>query len=235
MEPEYLTPDESESENTADTVAVAAAPQPDLKDAFITYLLENGQRPPSVFKFARDLGISESAFYTQYNSFDALEKDIWTGYATQAIDTVTSDPVYAGYTIREKLLSFYFTLVQNLLTNRSYVLLTLKGGHEPLRIFPSVLSGFRKVFVEYAKNLVAMGLADGEIAARPYITDKYGESLWLQLMFVINFWLKDESAGFEKTDAAIEKAVNLSMDVMGRNTLDSAFDFAKFLFQSRKN
>jgi hypothetical protein len=48
--------------------------------------------------------------------------------------------------------------------------------------------------------------------------------------FVIGFWIKDNSQGFEKTDAAIEKAVNLSFDLLGKNIADSAFDFAKFVF-----
>ena len=36
-----------------------------------------------------------------------------------------------------------------------------------------------------------------------------------------------------KGDAAVEKAINVSMDVMGSNALDSAFDFAKFVWQNK--
>ena len=66
------------------------------------------------------------------------------------------------------------------------------------------------------------------------ITDRYDEALWLQVMFVFRFWLKDDSPGFwKKTDAAIEKSVNLAFDLMGKSAVDSFVDFAKFLFQSR--
>jgi hypothetical protein len=51
------------------------------------------------------------------------------------------------------------------------------------------------------------------------------------LAFVIHFWLKDDSADFERTDACIEKSVQLTMDFVGRNAVDKLFDFGKFLFQ----
>jgi len=55
----------------------------------------------------------------------------------------------------------------------------------------------------------------------------------LQLLFVIGFWIKDDSIAFEKTDAAIEKAVNLSFDLMGKGPLDAMLDFGKFLYQNK--
>jgi hypothetical protein len=52
------------------------------------------------------------------------------------------------------------------------------------------------------------------------------------------FWwfyvLKDDSKDFEKTDAAIEKSVQLSFELIGKGVLDVAIDFGKFLFQNRK-
>jgi hypothetical protein len=45
--------------------------------------------------------------------------------------------------------------------------------------------------------------------------------------------MDDTSNAFEKTDAAIEKSVNLAMDLMGKSPLDAALDFGKFLFQNK--
>ena len=45
----------------------------------------------------------------------------------------------------------------------------------------------------------------------------------------MGFFAKDDTVNFERTDAAVEKAVTLSFDLVGRNTLDSAFDFVRFL------
>ena len=206
-----------------------------LRDAYMAYILEEGKQPASVYSFAKSLGISEADFYTAFNSFEVLEKGIFTGFHNQTVATLEADAAYAGYTVRERLLAYYFTLMQSLLANRSYVLRSMKGATPKAFSFtPELLSGMRKGFTDFASQLVAEGIQSSEIKSRPYISDKYAESLWLQLLFVLNFWLADESQGFEKTDAAIEKAVNLSMDLMGSSTVDAAFDFAKFLFQNRK-
>ena len=98
---------------------------------------------------------------------------------------------------------------------------------------PKFLTSFKSEFKTYIDNLVAEGLETEEIVKRPIITDRYYDGLWLQLMFVINFWIKDDSTNFEKTDAAIEKSVNLSFELMGKGPLDMMVDFAKFLYQNR--
>jgi hypothetical protein len=53
------------------------------------------------------------------------------------------------------------------------------------------------------------------------------------LLFVTDFWLKDKSPGFEKTDEAIERSLNLAFDLMGKSPLDSMLEFGKFLFQNK--
>jgi hypothetical protein len=53
------------------------------------------------------------------------------------------------------------------------------------------------------------------------------------MAFLLIFWKDDTSAGFEKTDAAIEKSVNLAFDLIGKGAVDSIFDFAKFLYQTK--
>ena len=77
------------------------------------------------------------------------------------------------------------------------------------------------------------GKETDEVVDRPIISNNYDEGLWRQVLFVLNFWAEDDSPNFERTDVAIEKAVNLSFDLMGRSAIDSAIDFARFLYQRR--
>ena len=68
-----------------------------------------------------------------------------------------------------------------------------------------------------------------------YLLDfKAFEMLLRHLHFVLMFWIKDESAEFEKTDEAIEKSVNLAFDLMGKGVVDNVFEFGKFLYQQAK-
>lgn len=204
-----------------------------LRQAYIQHILENGRRPASIYAFAKETNISEAEFYEHYNSFDTLEKDIWSGFLENTIAKLHSEEIYATYSVREKLLSFYFTWIEELKAHRSYILVTYQPSPLPL-VTPPALSKFKKEFIHFMNELVREGQETGEIMQRIILSERYADALWFQLLFVLDFWVRDESQGFEKTDAAIEKAVNLSFDIMGRNTLDSGLDFFKFLFQNRK-
>ena len=95
------------------------------------------------------------------------------------------------------------------------------------------LTNFKREFEKFVKDILTQGIGEKEVIERKYISDKYPFGFWLQLLFVINYWIKDESQDFEQTDAAIEKAVNLSFKLIGENTLDSIIDFGKFILQRK--
>jgi len=206
-----------------------------LKEAYIDYLLEHGKTPPSVYQFMKMQKKKEAEFYDYFNSFISLERDIWKGFAEETITRIQSDAVYMEYTVREKLLAFYYTMMEVLKNNRSYVMLRINQLPAPGRRSPNteVFSRLKEAFIDYANELIAEGKEIGEIVDRPVIGNRYDEGLWRQLQFVIQFWIKDDSQNFERTDEAIEKAVNLSFDIMGRGPIDAAVDFAKFLYQQR--
>ena len=47
----------------------------------------------------------------------------------------------------------------------------------------------------------------------------------------MKFWLSDTSKGFEKTDAFIEKSVNVVFEVFDNTRLDTILDLGKFLWK----
>lgn len=203
-----------------------------LIKSYKEYVLLNGAKPASVFKFMHDLKLNEAEFYTHFASFGALEKSVWSGYISSTIEALEKDEVYDTYSVREKLLSFYFSLIEVLKSDRSFVQLTFSHTKRS-PVTPSFLTSFRDAYKSYVQYLVVQGFENEEIVKRPIVGDKYHEGLWLQLLFVINFWLKDDSTSFENTDAAIEKSVNLSFELMGRGPLDMMIDFAKFLYHNK--
>ncbi len=199
------------------------------RDAYIKYWLENGKKPISVYTFTQQLGIPESTFYDNYSSFEALEKDIWRSFFVDTLEKLKPDATYLNYDSREKLLAFYFLWVQRLRENRSYILLQKdKYLAPPLHI--DQLESFRIAFYDYIRDLIKEGYQSGEIKERKFVSDQYVHGFWLQALFVLQYWVKDDSERFEMTDAAIEKAVNLSFQLISSNTLDSILDFGKFVF-----
>ena len=205
-----------------------------IKAAYMSHLLTHGQRPPSVYKFCLDLGISEDAFYSYAGSFEAIEAEIWKGFLDHTTTALNADKTFANFTAREKMLAFYFTLIEVLRKNRSYVLLEFSLTRKPA-VLPASLSTFRKGFEAFVSQTLEAGKESGEVASRPGLTARYPHLFWLHFGFILLFWRDDNSAGFERTDAAIEKSVNLAFDLIGKGAVDSTIDFAKFIYQSRTN
>lgn len=205
----------------------------EILDRYKKYILLNGEDPNSIFQFTEGLGIEEQVFYNYFSSFSAINKHVWLQYFEQTSQALSSDKNYQNYSAREKMLAFYFTLIEALKRDRSYVSYTFSSIKKP-QLTPNFLQDFKGQFHEYVRLIIGEGLETEEIVKRPVIGDRYFEGIWLQLLFVINFWLKDDSKNFENTDAAIEKSVNLSFELMGKGPLDNMIDFAKFLFHNRK-
>lgn len=207
--------------------------QEKIIEAYKDFVLRNGKNPASVYVFCDDNNITESEFYEYFSSFQNLDSEIWKSLVASTVDTLHANADYKEYEVSEKLLSFYYTLVEVFKKNRSYILVSYKNRNSR-EMKPAYLKGARKAFKSYIDSLLEEGMQSEEIKKRPYISDKYDEALWVQFLFVLYFWIKDDSPGFEKTDAAIEKAVKLSSELMGEGPVDSFIDLAKFLYQNAR-
>jgi hypothetical protein len=206
-----------------------------ILQAYVQQCLETQEGPKNVYVFAKSLGIEEKEFYTYYASLEAVEQDIFSTWFKQVKEEIEHTEVYAGYMAREKFLAFYFAWIEALKGHRSFVTLLYKRKTEgmPVPQFPVYLKNLKEHFIDFSKGIINEGIAGKEIEERKFLSDKYADAMWLNLLFVMHFWIKDDSSGFEKTDAAIEKSVNLAFDLMGKSPLDSLLDFGKFIFQNR--
>ena len=209
-------------------------PAIDVKKGFTRFVIERGKKPNSVYKFCKSIGIQEDDFYKQFGSLQALEKTIWKDYVSDTVVRLKADENYASFDAREKILSFYFTMLEVVKPDREYI--TWRIRKWKLAAFhPGWLNKFKKAFDEWSNEVIEEGKRNGEIASRPFLDKRYGSLLWFHLNFILHFWSRDSSADFEKTDVAIEKSVNLAFDLIGKGLLDNAFDFGKFLFHQARD
>lgn len=203
-----------------------------LKDRFLEHIEENKRRPSSIHMFMKYLGLPNKEFYNFYSSLSRLENDIWKDILTKTLDRLNADPAYMEFVAQEKLLAFYFTLIEELTPLRSYVQYAA-GPFSTYTVASSHLDAFRELFLKYATEVIQVGIQTEEVYERPYITSKYNLGLWTQMLFVLSFWVKDESTDRQKTDEAIEKVVDLSFDLMGKTPLDTLMDFGQFVIKNR--
>lgn len=203
-----------------------------LVDAYLDYVLTEGRRPATVYAFTKKLKIQESAFYQEFSSFEALEEKVLKTMTEEVIQSLTQSEEWSGFSAREKVLSFFFALIEKLKEKRSF-LQWLQDQTSDKDLKPAYLKGLKYAFEQMADSILSKGMDDQEVKKRGKLSDKYTDALWIQFLFIYRFWLKDKSTDFEKTDEAIEKSVNLYFDLVGQSPLDSMIEFGKFLLHNR--
>ena len=204
----------------------------DIIEAFENYVLEEGY-PTSIHMFCKAIKIKEGEFYDTAGSFLGIEKAFWLQQFEFTLETLEKDETYAIYTTREKVLAFFFTFLEHLKDHRSFILIC-KAKHRHFELYKVVFQGLRQPLETYVNGLIAQGMASEEIADRKYLDRVYAKGFWLEFMFILKFWVEDDSPSFEDSDAAIEKSVNLAFDLLGRGPLDAMFDFGKFMFNKMR-
>ncbi|MFC2109605.1 TetR family transcriptional regulator C-terminal domain-containing protein [Bacteroidota bacterium] len=199
---------------------------------YMEFVLSKGRNPHTVYQFATDLNIEESTFYKFYSSFEQLEKDIFTLFFKNSIELLEKSIDYKDFDARNKVLSFYFTFIEILTANRSYVILSLNKEKNKLKSIKK-LTGLKFFFNDFIKDL-AIEKIDFKEERIGRLQDKGTEELfWVQLLFILKFWLEDSSSSFEKTDIFIEKTVHATFDAIHTKPIKSFIDLGKFLLKEK--
>ena len=199
--------------------------------SFMDYTLLTENYPKSVYNFCKKNDIQEKTFYKDFGSLDAIKKMIWQSFYENAMSLLEKDKNFDVSSPKEKLLSFYFTFFEVLLLNRSYVLFVL-SKEEKILSKMSNLKTLRILFKGFATELIE----EGNINKSSYLQHSpkiFSEAAWLQLCFLLKFWVEDTSESFEKTDQAIEKSVQTAFDVFENTPLSTLIDFGKFLWKEK--
>lgn len=197
---------------------------------YVKYCLKSGHAPANVFLFCETLNLTESEFYNQFSSLEKVEEYVLVSRWETIAANFAADEQFASYSITEKMLTLHFAFIESVREIRSYLLWKYQDWKNPMDQIKGLM-GLRSAFQATVSPLLDAASISGEVPDRKVISKLNVEALGMNLAFVLHFWLKDDSADFERTDACIEKSVQLTMDFVGRNAVDKLFDLGKFLFQ----
>ena len=195
------------------------------------YILNHGERPKNIYRFAKDNDFEEKDFYNYFSSFEQIEKRMLVDLFDKSVELASEVNDSDDVTSKEKLLNVYFIFFENLTMNRSLVLMIL--GNDKLHSV-KILNLLKETHRYFIKTL---DFNDWEIVEKSKedirnIHEKAREeTLWLHLVSVINFWKKDTSSAFEKTDVFIEKTIDTGYELMDNEPLRKLVDLGKFLFK----
>jgi hypothetical protein len=202
-----------------------------IQKAYIDYVLTEGQQPKSVYIFAKKNKMPEEEFYSYFGSFDAIEQHIWADLAKKTLTEIKAQEVWLQYSAREKALSFFYSFFELLKSSRSFAAYSIKKQPKSFTT-PIIFTELKSIFENFADEILKEGIESTELSDRKFFSKRYKDALWIQFGFVLHFWINDNSAGFEKTDEAIEKGVNVTFDLFQRSPIDTLFEYGKFLAQN---
>ena len=204
----------------------------DLLALYMESVLENEHFPKSVYRFCKENKVTEEDFYQSYASLDSIKLSVWEAFFTNTMQLLEKNENYASFSRQDKLLTFYFTFFEILLLNRSYILFSL--GQETSKMEKlAQLKLLRKHFKGFAKELIEEGNHEKDLKVTQHPVGLFSEAAWGQLLFLLKFWLEDNSPSFEKTDALIEKSVKVAFEVFDNTRLETLLDLGKFLWKEK--
>ena len=215
-----------------DTPAIEELTKQRLIELYMQYVLHNEEEPGTVYKFCQKNDISETDFYNFFGSFEGLKKGIWEEFFQHTVDLMQKSKEYTSFDNREKMLTLYYTFFEILTANRSYVLFTLKK-EQPLLKNVEQLKGLRRKVKEYTAQLIQQANEEKKGRLLKRSETVFSEAAWVQLLFLLRFWIDDNSPQFESTDVAIEKSVNTVFDLFENTPLERVLDLGKFLWKEK--
>jgi Tetracyclin repressor-like, C-terminal domain len=201
---------------------------------YMNDVLEDNHNTKNVYVFCKKNNITETDFYSFFGSLDGVKQSIWTKFLENAIATVEKDSNYESYPNKNKLLSLFFTLFEILTLNRSYVVYSLEENKEGMKNLKD-LKHFRKDFKNFVNQIIEEDSTIISDRVSNITKPIFSEGAFAQFLFILKFWMDDNSKSFEKTDILIEKSVNTVVDLLDTKPLESLFDLGKFLFKENTN
>lgn len=199
------------------------------------YILSNGEKPKNIYLFAKENDFEEENFYQYFSGFEQIEKEILNHFFTKSLELCEQTENWNEMTSKEKLLNLHFTFFENLTMNRSLVLMILG---ETKRKEWIILQELRKNFLEFTKQLTFENLEILEKAKesiKNFNEKTREEALWLHFISIIEFWKKDQSPSFEKTDLYIEKTIDTGFEFINNKPFKKLIDLGKFLWKEKFN
>lgn len=176
--------------------------------------------------------LDTQAYAERFGTVEALEKEIFLTffvYAERMVRLESSEEERQDPA--NMLLSFYYTLFEVFAANREYIMLRFAT---PLTHVKSLfcLDRLKTAFEDFFKEINQYEPLLPVPLLKQAQEKLFTEAGWLQFLSVFEFWLKDTSPDFERTDALIEKSLMLGLDILQlQQTERHLADWARFWTQ----
>ncbi len=192
----------------------------ELTEAAIDLYIEDKFTIPNL---ASKTGKTASEIYSLFPNKNAILKFYYPSLIVRYQAMISEIDDFDSYSISEKLSNFAFTLFDMMDERREFV----EDTFEKYVWTCSSKSEFQKLIKSLFKDFFT---SDGKIATSAgfFMGDLFYSSLKTQFLFLIKFWLDDNSEGRERTFALTDKITGFIEELVYSKIVDKGFDLAKY-------
>ncbi|RMB60528.1 TetR/AcrR family transcriptional regulator [Dokdonia sinensis] len=201
-------------------------------DIYMDEVVQLGEKPESIASFLASHNFDEEDFYTHFENFEKLDKTIFSILIETSIATLAESGEFLSFSKKDKLLSLYYTLFENLNLNRDFALICIKSYGISLDTI-TLFSGLKEQFIAFMNSLGLETLSLNIDTLETIQKKSINEGAWVQLLLTIKFWMTDDSNDCEKTDIFIEKSINTGVELLNTKSLNNIIDLGKFLYTEK--
>lgn len=169
--------------------------------------------------------LTASDIFELFPSKKSIREYYFTSLIYQYWAMISEIEGFEEYRVSEKFSNFIYTLFDMMDEHPSFV----ADYYNKTVIQKGSSSDFHKETKELFKDFMT---SDSEIAvsAAFLMKDLFYSLLTTQYLYLVKFWLNDESDGKERTLALVDKLTSLLEEVVYNKTVDRSFDLIKYLF-----
>lgn len=206
-----------------------------ILEKYSEQILEKNKEPKNVYLFCKENNFTEKEFYDYFANFEAVEKEYLLYFFEESKGLIIGDENYLSLQGPERLLSLYYTFIEQLTLNRSLVLYILEKEKNPLKQI-SKLGSIKSSYLSFLHSLDFGSLeikgSTKNLEQLSKLRKKGSEEIfWGNFIAIIKFWMKDSSPSFEKTDVFIEKSVAAGFELTEAEPFKKILDFGKFMWK----
>jgi len=192
----------------------------ELTEAAIDLYIEDKFTIPNL---TSKTGKTASEIYSLFPNKNAILKFYYPSLIVRYQAMISEIDDFDSYSISEKLSNFAFTLFDMMDERREFV----EDTFDKYVWTCSSKSEFQKLIKSLFKDFFT---SDGKIATSAgfFMGDLFYSSLKIQFLFLIKFWLDDNSEGRERTFALTDKITGFIEELVYSKIVDKGFDLAKY-------
>ncbi|MEX0845105.1 MAG: hypothetical protein WD022_07470 [Balneolaceae bacterium] len=177
----------------------------------------------SIFNLAEETGKTASEIYVLFPNKKSILQFYYSSLVLRYRAMISEIEDFESYSISEKLSNFAFTLFDMMEERRVFV----KRTFEEMEFQSCSTTDFQKEMKDVIDDFFS---ADKNIAASASLLmgDIFYSFLKTQYLYLIKFWLNDNSKGRERTFALTDKITGFIEELVYSKIIDKGFDLAKY-------